>query len=262
MNVKSNCLYLLGFLFLCSANPAASDSYSVKQKYSGITAVTIEGHYESVSVNVTRSPNVSLRFSGKIKQSIVGSELKLASGSTSSIDHVFLQAGSSGRSIVVINGVHISGSTSGGRTQWSSGSSRPVIELDVPVGTEMRLISFKGQASIGDIQAPFVLKGSGQVTVGDVTDAYATLGGNGILNMTSATGDLLVDLRGNSSMCIEGGRVTKTRINSSGNSHFTYYGWTDRLDVNSKGNSRVEVAGTGFRPRIRQRGNAEVIVNL
>lgn len=262
MNVKSNSFYFLCALLLFSVNLAASDSSASKKRFSGITAVTIEGNYESVSVNVTHSRKVRLRSSGKVQHSVVGPELQLSSVSNSGLDHVIVSAGSSGASIVVINGVQISGSTQGSGKRWSAGSARPAIELDVPVGTSIRLIGFRGRASVGDILAPFEFKGSGHITVGEVTDAYATLRGNSSLEMASATGELVAELRGNSRMSVERGQVRKTRIKSSGNSHFTYHGWTDRLDVNSRGNSRVEVAQSGFRPRIRQRGNAEVSVNL
>ena len=262
MNIQSKRLYFLCSLLLFSGPLVASEDYFVRDEYSGITAVMVEGSYESVTVNVSAGRNIKVRSSGKVKQSVVGSELQLSTAAMSSGDHVIVHASSGGGSIVVINGVQISGSTQGGVTQWTKGSARPSIELEVPVGTQISLIDYRGHASIGDIQAPFVFKGSGRVTVGDATDTRATLRGNSTLNMASATGVLIADLRGNSRMQIERGQLRKTLINSSGNSHFRYGGWTDRLNVDSKGNSRVDIAHTGFRPRIRQRGNAKVRVNL
>ena len=139
-------------------------------------------------------------------------------------------------------------------------ASRPRLEIDVPPGTAITLVNYRGEANIGDLHAPLIVETSGTVHAGDVTRAELDVRRNGEVSVDSVAERLEMSVTGNGSVTVAGGEVEKLDARVKKNGKATFEGRALEAELSATGNGYLSVAAVERRPRVRESRNGEVHV--
>jgi len=163
-------------------------------------------------------------------------------------------------SIVVINGVVVSGNAADVSVTGVSSESRPTLTAFVPQGTAVTILRQRHEVSIGDTAGPLEIDTTADVTAGAVTSTTLKASGNASVVVARVSGEIDLTVRGNAEVKVGGGESSIVRVRADGNSDVQIDAAAVDANVAARGNATVNLVSVREVPEISILGNADVAV--
>ncbi len=163
-------------------------------------------------------------------------------------------------SVVSINGQTIVVRGNGVTVVEQAPRERVSIDITVPRGTPMSFMELKGDADIGDVLGPLVLKTSGDVRVGRVAAATVDVNRSGDVMIEQVAERLDLDVSGNGEARITDGNVDRLNISVTDNGEAEFGGSADHAHLSATDNGDLTVAHVVNEPEVHISRNADIKV--
>lgn len=134
----------------------------------------------------------------------------------------------------------------------------PSLKLYVPESINLTFSSFSGNAFIEYLAGMLSFEGSGDLETGPVASGTFKLRANADVTIEMLTGELRIELDGNSDFSLRDGAIHTLHATGSGNAEATILATTETADVTATDNADIVIKSVTGNRNLRTARNADI----